>query len=63
LLAAAVERQVAYVPGTAFYPDGRGADQMRLAFCYPTEERIRDGIGRLGSLIHDETELYRSLDG
>jgi len=63
LLAAAVERQVAYVPGTAFYPDGRGANQMRLAFCYPTEERIREGVARLGSLIHDETELYRSLGG
>jgi len=63
LLAAAVERRVAYVPGTAFYPDGRGANQMRLAFCYPTEDRIRDGIERLGSLVHDETELYRSLQG
>jgi 2-aminoadipate transaminase len=61
LLAAAVERQVAYVPGTAFYPDGRGSNQMRLAFCYPTEQRIREGIARLGSLIHDETELFRSL--
>src|SRR4029450_10217882 len=29
MLAAAVERKVAYVPGTAFYPDGRGAQQMR----------------------------------
>jgi DNA-binding transcriptional MocR family regulator len=63
LLAAAVERRVAYVPGTAFYPDGRGANQMRLAFCYPTEDRIRDGIERLGSLVHDETELFRSLQG
>jgi 2-aminoadipate transaminase len=61
LLAAAVERLVAYVPGTAFYPDGRGADQMRLAFCYPTEDRIREGITRLGALLHDEEQLYRSL--
>jgi 2-aminoadipate transaminase len=63
LLAAAVERQVAYVPGTAFYPDGRGANQMRLAFCYPTEDRIRDGVSLLGALLHDEAELYRSLGG
>ncbi|HEY6567282.1 MAG TPA: PLP-dependent aminotransferase family protein [Actinomycetota bacterium] len=61
MLAAAVERRVAYVPGTAFYPDGRGKDQMRLAFCYPTEERIREGIQRLGSLLEDEEQLYRSL--
>jgi DNA-binding transcriptional MocR family regulator len=63
LLAAAVERRVAYVPGTAFYPDGRGADRMRLAFCYPTEDRIREGVGRLGALLHEETQLYRSMQG
>jgi 2-aminoadipate transaminase len=61
MLAAAVERKVAYVPGTAFYPDGRGAQQMRLAFCYPTEARIREGIARLGSLLEDEEQLYRSM--
>jgi len=61
LLAAAVERRVAYVPGTAFYPDGRGTNQMRLAFCYPTEDRIREGIARLGSLLDDESRLYGSL--
>ncbi|HEX7463528.1 MAG TPA: PLP-dependent aminotransferase family protein [Actinomycetota bacterium] len=61
MLAAAVERRVAYVPGTAFYPDGRGRDRMRLAFCYPTEERIAEGVRRLGHLLADEEELYRSL--
>jgi 2-aminoadipate transaminase len=61
MLAKAVEHLVAYVPGTAFYPDGRGANQMRLAFCYPTEERIREGIARLGSLLDGERQLYRSL--
>jgi 2-aminoadipate transaminase len=63
MLAAAVEHKVAYVPGTAFYPDGRGRDQMRLAFCYPPEERIRDGIARLGALLRDQEERYRSLYG
>ncbi len=63
LLAAAVERRVAYVPGTAFYPDGRGADQLRLAFCHPPVNRIVEGIARLGALLHDEGELYRSLGG
>jgi len=61
MLAAAVERRVAYVPGTAFYPDGRGANQMRLAFCHPPEDRIREGIARLGALLEDEEQLYRSL--
>ncbi|HEX9093946.1 MAG TPA: PLP-dependent aminotransferase family protein, partial [Coriobacteriia bacterium] len=34
LLAEAVERGVTFVPGTDFYPDGRGANSLRLAFCY-----------------------------
>ena len=63
MLAAAVERRVAYVPGTAFYADGRGSNQMRLAFCYPPEERIREGIARLGALLEDEEALYRSMSG
>ncbi len=61
MLAAAVERRVAYVPGTAFYPDGRGRNQMRLAFCHPTEDRVREGITRLGALLQDEAQLYRSM--
>jgi 2-aminoadipate transaminase len=63
LLAAAVDRKVAYVPGTGFYPDGRGRPQMRLCFSYPTEERIAEGIRRLGELLADEEELFRSLSG
>ena len=63
MLAAAVERRVAYVPGTAFYPDGRGTNRMRLAFCYATEDRIREGIALLGSLLLEEEELYRSMQG
>jgi len=61
MLAAAVERRVAYVPGTAFYPDGGGHDRLRLAFCYPTESDIVEGVRRLGELLADEAELYRSL--
>jgi len=61
MLAAAVERRVAYVPGSAFYPDGRGRDRMRLSFSYPTEHAIREGVRRLGALLADEEELYRSL--
>jgi 2-aminoadipate transaminase len=61
MLAAAVERRVAYVPGTGFYADGRGTRQMRLAFCYPPEDRIREGVRRLGELLGDEEALFRSM--
>jgi DNA-binding transcriptional MocR family regulator len=61
MLAAAVERRVAYVPGTAFYADGSGQNRLRLAFCYPTEADIEEGIRRLGDMLADEEQLYRSL--
>jgi 2-aminoadipate transaminase len=54
LLPTAVEHKVAYVPGTAFYADGRGRDAMRLSFSYPSEEAIREGIRRLGELLSRE---------
>jgi 2-aminoadipate transaminase len=60
LLPAAVERRVAYVPGTAFYPDGAGRDKMRLAFCYPPEGDIEEGVRRIGGLLAHEAELHRS---
>jgi DNA-binding transcriptional MocR family regulator len=63
LLAAAVERRVAYVPGAAFYADGSGRDKMRLAFCLAPERDIEEGIRRLADLLREETELYRSLGG
>jgi len=45
------------VPGTAFYYDGSGADHMRLSFCYPTPERIREGVRRLATVVAGEAEL------
>ena len=57
LLPHAVDRRVAYVPGTAFYPDGRGRDRMRLSFCFPSEEAIREGVRRLGGLLAEQTDL------
>jgi 2-aminoadipate transaminase len=56
MLPTAVEHRVAYVPGTAFYPDGSGRNRMRLAFCYPTEERIEEGVRRLGRLLAEVDE-------
>lgn len=57
MLPRAVTARVAYVPGTAFYADGSGADHMRLSFCFPTPERIREGVRRLAGVIAGEREL------
>jgi DNA-binding transcriptional MocR family regulator len=57
MLSRAVTARVAYVPGTAFYADGYGSRCMRLSFCYPSPERIVEGVRRLGRVIADEIDL------
>ena len=57
MLPRAIENLVAYVSGTAFYTDGRGADFVRLAFCYPPEAEIREGVRRLAVTVEQEQEL------
>jgi 2-aminoadipate transaminase len=47
----AVEQGVAAVPGRLFFPDERGADTLRLSFSMVDEEKIDEGIARLGSLL------------
>ena len=53
--------RVAYVPGTAFFADGYGARSMRLSYCYPTPERIREGVRRLVGVIEEELELRETF--
>jgi 2-aminoadipate transaminase len=57
MLPRAVHARVAYVPGTAFYADGAGRTAMRLSYCYPEPERIREGVRRLAGVIEEETDL------
>jgi DNA-binding transcriptional MocR family regulator len=59
MLPRAVTARVAYVPGTAFYYDGSGSDHMRLSFCFPTPERIREGVRRLAGVVNSESELVQ----
>jgi 2-aminoadipate transaminase len=47
----AVEQGVGIVPGTLFYPDGRGNDSLRLSFSLVDELQIDEGIERLASLV------------
>ena len=57
LVPKAIVAKVAYVPGSAFYADGFGSWSMRLSYCYPTPERIRDGVKALGGVIRQEMQL------
>ncbi|ACZ91997.1 2-aminoadipate transaminase [Streptosporangium roseum] len=57
LLPRAVSERVAFVPGTGFYADGGGARHMRLSYCYPEPDRIREGVRRLAGVIEQELRL------
>lgn len=51
LLQEGIEQKVAFVPGTAFYTDGRGTDALRLTFATCPTDMIDEGIRRLGKAI------------
>jgi DNA-binding transcriptional MocR family regulator len=61
MLPRAVTALVAYVPGTGFYVNGEGRGEMRLSYCYPTPERIKEGVGRLAGVIRAELELLETF--
>lgn len=49
LLQPAIERGVVFVPGSAFFAGKGGAQQLRVAFSFETEERLVEGVRRLGA--------------
>jgi len=63
MLAKAIAARVAYVPGGAFYADGQGTSQIRLSYCFPTPDRIREGVRRLAGVVAEELDLVRALGG
>ncbi|OZI28176.1 2-aminoadipate aminotransferase [Bordetella genomosp. 1] len=52
LLAAAIEQNVAFVPGAPFYAGLPRANTLRLSFATVPEDKIRAGIAILGKLLH-----------
>jgi 2-aminoadipate transaminase len=62
LLAAALDRNVAFVPGVAAYLDGvTGSSSMRLNFSACDEERIAEGVRRIGDVARERAALARAL--
>ena len=53
ILKDAIGRKVAFVPGGAFYVDGRGTHGMRLSSSVVEPERIEEGIKRLGGVVKE----------
>src|SRR4051795_13668910 len=63
LLALALSRNVAFVPGRAAYLDGRGGSSMRLNFSGVDEHDIHEGVRRIGEVVREQVELYGTLTG
>src|SRR6476469_2927823 len=63
LLARALSRNVAFVPGRAAYLDGRGGSSMRLNFSGVDDDTIREGVRRIGEVIREQVGLYGTLTG
>jgi 2-aminoadipate transaminase len=63
LLARALSRNVAFVPGRAAYMDGRGGSSLRLNFSGVGEYDIREGVRRIGEVVREQVELYGTLTG
>ena len=49
-----IAKQVAYVPGGIFYPNGGNANHFRLNYSNMPEDRIVEGIRRLGEVLKAE---------
>jgi 2-aminoadipate transaminase len=63
LLARALRENVAFVPGSGAYLDGRGRSSMRLNFSASNGDDIREGIRRIGEVIKEQVDLYGTLTG
>jgi 2-aminoadipate transaminase len=63
LLARALRENVAFVPGSGAYLDGRGHSSMRLNFSASDGDDIREGIRRIGEVIKEQVDLYGTLTG
>ncbi|MCL4561350.1 MAG: PLP-dependent aminotransferase family protein [Chloroflexi bacterium] len=56
ILKLAIEKKVAFVPGTSFHPNGGGKNTMRLNFSYSRPKEIQEGMVRLASVL---TEIIK----
>lgn len=52
LLDEAMAEGVLYIPGTAFFLDGRGRNALRLSYSQAGEDTLREAARRLGALLH-----------
>jgi 2-aminoadipate transaminase len=56
LLDKAIAENVAFVPGAPFFANDPQSNTLRLSFVTVSQEKIREGIAKLGALIKREIE-------
>ena len=61
MLPLAVTELVAYTPGTAFFGDGRGKENIRVCYSHPSAERVKIGIHRLSNVINRQVDLLKTF--
>ena len=59
LLMMAIDKKVAFVPGDCFFPVSGKRNYFRLNFSYNNDERIKEGIRRLGETIKTYAETKK----
>ena len=52
-------RRVGCLRSGTFCVDGQGVSNMRLSYCYPEPDRIREGVRRLSLVVESELEIAR----
>jgi 2-aminoadipate transaminase len=63
LLPLAVEKKVAFVPGSPFYPNGGGENTMRMNFSNATPDGIRSGMQRQGEVFQENLRTRSTEKG
>lgn len=58
----AIEENVAYVVGDAFFVNNEGYNTMRLNFTHSSEEEIEEGIKRLAKVIEHEIDEAKAKE-
>ena len=53
----ALAQNVAYVPGIGFFPNGNNHHCMRLNYSCMPDDRIEEGIKRLGNVIRENLKV------
>ena len=62
LLEKCLEHNVAFVPGNSFFPNTKKCNTLRINFSNMPEDKISDGIMRMGKALKEFTEKKKSSD-